>query len=853
MQGQKKTETQVAEELKLLRQQVGKLRAINRFQQAQLEAPGYIVIATDLQGKLTFYTNRAEQLYGWSQEEAMALHLADVIEPGQARELAKLTQKTGWQGQLLARRKDGTSFACLLKSAPVIDAEGEVIGTIILCKESASEGEIPVWLNESIEEKDRLLAAYHIIGQAILSSLTLEQVLDKLPQQILAAGIFRSLLVALVDEENHRVQVLRGFSSYVDGVFVPGSSNFKDNPNITGISYDLDDVNIIAEVARTGTMQVVDGWDAKRFDPDLKPNAGDKVKISYFFPIKQGARVLAVLATSSTPEMKEDMLHRIEMMQPLLDQVAIAIEHARLYEEVQQTITERTQAEDALRARETFLDNVLASSLNGVYIYDLEQQANIYMNRQYRRLTGWSIEDLNAMDGEEFMNLFHPEDRSAVLAHMDDVFRAADGAGLEIEYRFKTKDGRWLWLLSLDTVFERNEQGGVKQFIGTFLDITDRKEMEEEIRRNQNLESLGLLAGGIAHDFNNVLTGITGNLSILDYTLDEDSAEHEMVATALRAAEQASGLAKQLLTFAKGGTPVTEVTAIEGLLRETTELSLRGSKTKPIYRFAEGLCPVNIDKGQIAQVLQNLVLNADQAMPEGGILTIAAENVEISDRDHLPLAEGHYVKVSVIDQGIGMSDLVMAKIFDPYYTTKPAGHGLGLSITYSIIQKHGGHINVRSNIDLGTTFDFYLPTVARSPTVATVARPVLEQGTGRILLMDDEELIHASVGKILEALGYEVDCVCDGQAALSAYQAAMEAGRAYALVIMDLTIPGAMGGKETIGALRELDPQALALVSSGYAHDPIMANYKGYGFAGSLAKPVSMKDLAAMVKEVLQK
>ncbi len=853
MQGRKKTETQVADELKLLRHQVGKLRAINRFQQAQLEAPGYIVIAMDLQGEITFYSNRAEQLYGWSQQEAMGMRFADMVAPGQARELVGLTQESGWQGELLARRKDGTSFANLLKSAPTINAEGEVVGTVILCKESVAEEEIPLWLNESIEEKDRLLAAYHIIGQAILSSLTLEQVLDKLPQQILTAGIFRSLLVALVDEEHHRVRVVRGLSSYKDGVFVPGSSNLNDQQIVTGISYDLDDVNIIAEVARTGKMQVVDGWDAKRFDPKLKPNAGDKVKVSYFFPVKQGARVLVVLATSSTPEMKEDMLRRIEMMQPLLDQIAIALEHARLYEEIQQTIAERTQAEDALRARETFLDNVLASSLNGVYIYDLEQQANIYMNRQYRHLTGWSIEDLNAMDGEKIMGLFHPEDRSAVLAHMDDVLRAADGDGLEIEYRFKTKDGRWLWLLSRDTVFERNEEGKVKQFIGTFLDITERKDMEEEIRRNQNLESLGLLAGGIAHDFNNVLTGITGNLSVLDYTLDEGSAEHEMVAMALRAAEQASGLSKQLLTFAKGGTPVTEVTPIEELLRETAELSLRGSKTKPVYRFAEGLCSVNIDKGQIAQVLQNLVLNADQAMSEGGILTIAAENVEISDRDHLPLAEGQYVKVSVIDQGIGMSGLVMAKIFDPYYTTKPAGHGLGLSITYSIIQKHGGHINVRSNVDLGATFDFYLPTVALSPIVATVAKPELEKGTGRILLMDDEELIHASVGRILEVLGYEVDCVCDGQAALKAYQAAMEEDRAYALVIMDLTIPGAMGGKETIGALRELDPQALALVSSGYAHDPIMANYKEYGFAGSLAKPVSMKDLAAIVKEMLQK
>lgn len=347
-----------------------------------------------------------------------------------------------------------------------------------------------------------------------------------------------------------------------------------------------------------------------------------------------------------------------------------------------------------------------------------------------------------------------------------------------------------------------------------------------------------------------MLTGITGNLGVLDYTLDEGSVEHEMVVTALHAAVRASGLSQQLLIFAKGGAPVIEAASIEELVRDTTELSLRGSNTKPTYRFTEDLCPVNIDKGQIAQVVQNLVLNADQAMPEGGTVKVVAENVEISDRDRLSLAKGPYVKISVVDQGIGMSDTVMAKIFDPYYSTKPAGHGLGLSIVYSIIQKHGGHINVRSGVDAGTTFYFYLPTVDQPLAVAT-ARPEIERGTGRILLMDDEELVRVSVGKMLRALGYEVDCVCDGQAVLEVSQTSMDEGRTYDLTIMDLTIPGAMGGKETIRKLHQLDPQARALVSSGYANDPVMANYEEYGFAGSVPKPANMQKLAAIVKEVL--
>jgi CheY-like chemotaxis protein len=199
-----------------------------------------------------------------------------------------------------------------------------------------------------------------------------------------------------------------------------------------------------------------------------------------------------------------------------------------------------------------------------------------------------------------------------------------------------------------------------------------------------------------------------------------------------------------------------------------------------------------------------------------------------------------------------MSDEVMAKIFNPYYTTKPAGHGLGLSISYSILQKHGGHIAVQSEVDVGTTFDFYLPAIEVPMPMETKTDRELARGTGRILLMDDEELIHSSVGRMLRELGYEVESVYDGQAALQAYRAAMDGGKSFDIVIMDLTIPGAMGGKETIGKLRQLDPQARALVSSGYANDPIMAYYEEYGFAGSITKPVNMRNLASTLKALLQ-
>ena len=382
-------------------------------------------------------------------------------------------------------------------------------------------------------------------------------------------------------------------------------------------------------------------------------------------------------------------------------------------------------------------------------------------------------------------------------------------------------------------------------------DVTDIRRMKEEVRKNQNLESLGVLAGGIAHDFNNVLTGVIGSLALLEKLVDKDSDAYKIAKESKQAANRTQDLTQQLLTFAKGGAPLKDAASIEELIRETTELSLHGSHMKPAYHLAENLHSVHIDKGQIGQVLQNLVLNADQAMPEGGMLKVSAENVELSAQDPLPLEAGDYVKVSVVDQGIGMSTEVMAKIFDPYYTTKPAGHGLGLSITHSIIQRHDGYITVRSEQNVGTTFEFYLPALQERATATREQEHIWARGTGHILLMDDEETIHRTVGRTLKLLGYEVESVYDGEDALQAYKAALETDTSFDIVIMDLTIPGAMGGQEAVGKLLEIDPQAKVLVSSGYADDPVMTHFAESGFAGQVTKPVDMQELADTVKRVL--
>ena len=373
----------------------------------------------------------------------------------------------------------------------------------------------------------------------------------------------------------------------------------------------------------------------------------------------------------------------------------------------------------------------------------------------------------------------------------------------------------------------------------------------DELSRTQRLESLGFLAGGIAHDFSNILTGVIGNLGLLEMSVEKHNPDFKLVTAAKKAAERSLDLTQQLMTFARGGAPVKEPTSIEALLRETTQLSLRGSKIRPRYDFGkEALSPVDVDKGQIAQVVQNLVINADHAMPKGGALRVSAANVDIRNNDGA-MNPGAYVKVSIEDEGVGIPEDAVQNVFEVYFTTKEAGQGLGLAISHSIVSKHDGYITVTSKVGVGTRFDIYLPASTEQPVPAAEREKVVARGTGRVLLMDDDETIQSTVGRMLEVLGYEVVGVFDGVEAITAYDVSLEAGRPYDVVIMDLTIPGSMGGKEAVSRLRRLHPAARVIVSSGYSNDPIMANYKDYGFDGKVKKPVDVVALAETLRAVI--
>ncbi|MGE0472808.1 MAG: PAS domain S-box protein [Nitrospirales bacterium] len=457
------------------------------------------------------------------------------------------------------------------------------------------------------------------------------------------------------------------------------------------------------------------------------------------------------------------------------------------------------------------------------------------------------------MLGKKFFDLLHPEDRPGLAdSYLTNVLSLEK---IDVVCRLRNKQLEW-------RIFEshirplRTTEGTIVGVIVT-RDITERKRLEEERLRSIKLESVGLLAGGIAHDFNNILTSVFANIGLAKMMASKNvSTALTTVIERLRAAEKAClrarDLTKQLLTFAKGGVPVKSTTSISAIIVDTVDFALRGSDVRCVQEVADDLWPVEADEGQISQVLQNLVINADQAMPEGGTIHLEARNLLISVPTHLPLKPGRYVQVSVSDQGVGIPAEHLPKIFDPYFTTKQKGSGLGLATTYSILKGHDGHIEVASTLGKGTKFQIYLPASSVEQNPQPEKKEGLFQGQGRMLIMDDEVEILEVLKNMLKELGLEADAVRDGQRAMELYARAYKKGTPYTATILDLTIPGGMGGKETFRQIKSFDQTARVIVSSGYSNDPLMADAAKFGISGIIAKPYNIDDLSHVLRKVLK-
>jgi len=383
-------------------------------------------------------------------------------------------------------------------------------------------------------------------------------------------------------------------------------------------------------------------------------------------------------------------------------------------------------------------------------------------------------------------------------------------------------------------------------------EISERKRAEDELIKAQKLESLGVFAGGIAHDFNNILTSILANLSFARMQLSPSHTISKRLEECEKATVRASELTRQLLTFARGGEPVKKLIDPAPLIREAASFVLRGSTVRSIVDLPADLWCLEADAGQLSQSLHNLLINAAQAMPDGGEVTVRGGNESLDTDNTHRLPAGDYIRITVEDHGCGIPRENLARIFDPYFTTKSQGSGLGLASVYSIVKRHGGTVGISSTLGVGSSFDIHLPALpGKRPEGVAVKVTAELPGGGRILIMDDEDFIRAIATEILQYKGYEVASCADGREAVDLYRSARQGNVPYAAVILDLTIPGGMGGKEAAVLILELDPEAVLIVSSGYSNDPIIANYQNFGFSGSISKPFDADTLARELERLI--
>ena len=550
-------------------------------------------------------------------------------------------------------------------------------------------------------------------------------------------------------------------------------------------------------------------------------------------------------------ELQEHRIHLAELVDERTRELRLSNESLQL--EVENRIEaeqELIHSSRNLEAEKERLAVTLYSIGDGVITTDTHGRVAL-LNRIAEKLCGWSQQEAAGRQHNEVFVLKDIREIDSQVLHTNESNRP-----LRRKLILIARDGTEKRIDASNSVIRDQEKKAIGAVL-VFRDIEEQEKMERELHKVKKLESVGILAGGIAHDFNNILTAILGNISLANQLIQPEHQAYPLLIDAEKASLQARELTQQLLTFSRGGDPVIETVDLAALLRDTAGFILRGSNVASTFAIADQLWPVVVDSGQINQVVQNLLINGIQAMPAGGRVIISANNMSTLRKEELPeLKAGDYVQISIQDSGSGIAEDIIDNIFDPYFSTKATGSGLGLAICHSIITKHGGGIRVSSTRGQGSCFSFYLPA-ERDKIVEKVEiedkTPVRSTSRrGRIMLMDDEPMVRAVAAKMLRIMGHEPMEVRDGAEALACYRKQAELGEPVDIVIMDLTIPGGMGGRETIGLLLAEFPDAVAIVSSGYSNDPVMADFRTYGFKGVISKPFKITQLETLIGGLLE-
>lgn len=734
------------------------------------------IVMIDHQGRITFWNDSAERIFGWSASEALGRDVHELLAPRCYRDMSEAAfprfresgtgAVVGKNLELMALRKDGEEFPIdLALSSLRLQERWHAIGIIND-------------ISDRKQAEDELQEQLHF----------LQELMDAIPNPIFfknTSGVYLGCNKAF-----------EGFLG-LKKLEILGKTAYDISPRELADIYHASDT----ELLQAGGIQA--------YESSVQEISGIRQDVIFnkaVFTRKDG-----------TPG---------GIVGVLLD------------------ISERKRMENALRESEDRFRRTFDQSPIGAAIVSLDYHF-LRVNAEWCRITGYTEQELLSL---RLSDISHAEDLESDL-RMKTRLTSGDLDTFQMDKRYVRKDGRTIWV-RLSVCLMKDGSGQPLYFLPMMEDITERKKLEEEVLKSRKLESLGVLAGGIAHDFNNLLTGILGNISLAKMYSEPNGKLCGRLDEAEKATERARDLTYQLLTFSKGGTPIKKACSIRQIVTESADFAVTGSNVRCTYDIPGDIQTVEVDGGQISQVIHNLIINAVQSMSEGGVIRVSAENV--SDGPAGMQLKGGWVRISLADQGVGIPEEHLQRIFDPYFTTKPKGSGLGLATVYSVIKNHGGYVEVESQVGEGTTFHLYLPASEVAAPLEVTGEAALVTGSGRVLVMDDEELIREVAAELLSALGYSVAVCCDGFQMLDLYRKAQDQGEAFDAVIMDLTIPGAMGGKEAMGRLLEIDPAAKGIVSSGYNNDPILASYRDYGFSGVVAKPFTVKELAEVLQIVVR-
>ncbi len=856
------------------------------------------IICTDTETNVLTWNPAAQRIFGWGEAEVLG-RKNPIVPPDKGQEYDRLRESVlrgqpYYSKELRRRRKDGTTIPLNASSAALRDGQGKVIGLLGIFEDISERKLAEETLRESEEKFSKIFL--HAPLLITLSAVETGRLIDVNQEFLDVSGFSREEAIGktvlelgwISAEQRLRIVERLRETGRVAGLQITPRS--KDGREITclysgelitlqgeqrllTVAQDVTESTKMEKALRESESRFRATFENAAVGASFVDLAGRFLKVNRFLCEMLGYSEAELLSrTFSDVTHPDDVWIGLDYLKrqiagemdsasfekryirkdggvvnliisPTLirDEAGRPLHFIGLF----QNVTERTRAQASLQQNEQFIRSILDTVDEGFIVIDRDFRI-LTANRAYCSQTGGSCE---AILGQHCYEISHRSPQPCYERGEDCAVREVFATGRPRTASHRHTDAQGTVLFVETKAYPiRDLSGNVTSVIETIHNITEKHLLEEERLKTQKLEAIGTLAGGIAHDFNNLLQGVFGYISMAKMALDENLPSFGMLAQAEKALQLSVNLTTQLLTFSKGGKPAKKRLALQPLLENSVKFALSGSRVDCRIGLEEDLLAVEADEGQIGQVIQNIALNAVQAMPLGGTVVIGAKNVRIPGKGlPLPLAAGTYLALSFRDDGVGIPEQHLQRIFDPYFTTKERGSGLGLATSYSIVKNHGGIIDVASAIGQGTTFTVYLPAVKAHDETPEPTAPARCLRTGKVLVMDDEQVVRTIAGEMIKALGHAVDLAKNGEEVIGKYRTARESGSPFDIVILDLTIRGGLGGKETLEQLRRIDPAVKAVVSSGYADDAVMADCLKHGFSSRLAKPYDF----AMLRETL--